>query len=245
MGRQVEVRMAEQLGLLPAGLPMRSSFDRVNDYVSALAMLAATAQKIAQDVVFMQRTEIGEVAEAFHFGKVGSSTMAQKRNPSTALQLVSLCRMLRGRAPMALEAMVRMDEGDSSATNVSDTLLPEIAVLAASITETLAKLARGLMVHPERMQCNLELTQGLIASEAAMMSLTRYMGRHQAHRLLYEAAQRSQSEGVSFAQAIKEHAQWASEEFPEDVLSALDAASYVGESAALTTLTVERVSSRS
>jgi adenylosuccinate lyase/3-carboxy-cis,cis-muconate cycloisomerase len=101
------------------------------------------------------------------------------------------------------------------------------------------------MVHPERMQCNLELTQGLIASEAAMMSLTRYMGRHQAHRLLYEAAQRSQSEGVSFAQAIKEHAQWASEEFPEDVLSALDAASYVGESAALTTLTVERVSSRS
>jgi len=245
MGRQVEVRMAEQLGLLPAGLPMRSSFDRVNDYVSALAMLAATAQKIAQDVVFMQRTEIGEVAEAFHFGKVGSSTMAQKRNPSTALQLVSLCRMLRGRAPMALEAMVRIDEGDSSATNVSDTLLPEIAVLTASITETLAKLARGLVVHPERMRRNLELTQGLIASEAAMMSLTRYMGRHQAHRLLYEAAQRSQSEGVSFAQAIKEHPLWASEEFPEDVLSALDAASYVGESAALTTLTVERVSSRS
>src|SRR5207253_10597266 len=125
-------------------------------------------------------------AEAFHFGKVGSSAMAEKCNPATVLQLVSLCRMLRGRALMALEAMVRMDEGDSSATNVSDTLLPEIAVLAASITETHAKLARGLMVHPERMQCNLEMTQGLIASEAAMMSLTRYMGRHQAHPLLYE-----------------------------------------------------------
>ena len=74
--------MAEQLGLVPAGLPMRSSYDRVSDYVSALGLLAGTAQKIAQDIVFMQRTEIGEAEEAFHMGKVGSSTMAQKRMPS-------------------------------------------------------------------------------------------------------------------------------------------------------------------
>jgi adenylosuccinate lyase/3-carboxy-cis,cis-muconate cycloisomerase len=242
IGRQVETRMAEQLGLLPAGLPMRSSYDRVNDYVGALAMLAATAQKIAQDVVFMQRTEVGEAAEAFHVGKVGSSTMAQKRNPSTALLLVSLCRMLRGRAPMALEAMVRMDEGDSSATNVCDTLLPEIAILAASIAETLSRLARGLIVHPDRMKRNLALTNGLIASEAAMMCLTRYMGRHQAHRLLYEAAQRSQSDGVPFAQAIREHALWATEAFPAEVLEALDPAAYVGESAALTAAFVDLAS---
>ncbi|MDO8250456.1 MAG: lyase family protein, partial [Rhodoferax sp.] len=136
-GRQVETRMAEQLGLQPAGLPMRASYDRASDYISALGLLAGTAQKIAQDVVFMQRTEIGEVAEAFHMGKVGSSTMAQKRNPSTALLLTSLARMLRARVPAALEAMVRMDEGDSSATNVTDTLLPEIAIIATSIAETL------------------------------------------------------------------------------------------------------------
>lgn len=244
VGRQVEARLAERLGLLPTGLPMRSSYDRVNDYVATLATLAATAQKIAQDVVFMQRTEIGEAAEAFHIGKVGSSTMAQKRNPSTALLLISLCRMLRGRAPMALEAMVRMDEGDSSATNVCDTLLPEVAVIAASITETLARLAQGLVVHPDRMKNNLALTNGLIASEAAMMSLTPYMGRHQAHHMLYEAAQRSQSEAVPFAQAIREHPLWTAKQLPEDILKALEPGAYVGQSAELTQAIVERVLGR-
>jgi 3-carboxy-cis,cis-muconate cycloisomerase len=91
----------------------------------------------------MQRTEIGEVAEAFHLGKVGSSTMAQKRNPATAQLLISLARMLRARVPAALDSMVRLDEGDSSATNVTDTLVPEIAILAVSLAETLATLARG------------------------------------------------------------------------------------------------------
>jgi len=244
VGRQVEARMAERLGLQSTGLPMRSSYDRVNDYVSALALLGATSQKIAQDVVFMQRTEIGEAAEAFHMGKVGSSTMAQKRNPSTALLLISLCRMLRGRIPMVLEAMVRMDEGDSSATNVCDTLLPEVAVLAASITETLARLAGGLVVNPGQMKKNLELTNGLIASEAAMMSLTRYMGRHQAHRMLYEAAQRSQSDGVAFRQAIKEHPLWIAETLPDEILTSLEPSMYVGESAALTTAVVERARQR-
>ena len=204
-GREVEARMAAHLGLLPAGLPMRSSYDRVSDYVSGLGLLAGTAQKIAQDVVFMQRTEIGEVEEAFHMGKVGSSTMAQKRNPALALMLVSLTRMLRARVPLALEAMVRMDEGDSSASNVTDSLLPEIAVIAASIAETLATLASGLVVHPEAMRRNLELTNGLIASEAAMMRLTALMGRHEAHHLLYEAAQRSVAEKLPFMVAIREH----------------------------------------
>jgi 3-carboxy-cis,cis-muconate cycloisomerase len=243
-GREVEARMAGQLGLRPAGLPMRSSYDRVADYVGALGLLAGTAQKIAQDVVFMQRTEIGEAAEAFHMGKVGSSTMAQKRNPSSALLLASLARLLRARVPPALEAMVRMDEGDSSATNVTDTLLPEIAIIATSIAETLAKLAQGLVVDPAAMRRNLALSKGLIASEAVMMRLTRLMGRHEAHRLLYEAAQRSQSEDLPFITAIREHPVFRGRELPEDLAHALDPGAYVGESVALTLETVERVIAR-
>lgn len=242
VGRQVEARMAEPLGLLPAGLPMRSSYDRVSDYVSALGLLAGTTQKIAQDVVFMQRTEIGEVEEAFHMGKVGSSTMAQKRNPSTALLLSSLARMLRARTPAALEAMVRTDEGDSSATNVTDTLLPEIAIIAVSIAETLSRLAKGLVVHPEAMRRNLALSGALIASEAVMMQLTRLMGRHEAHRLLYDAAQRSQSDGVPFVAAIGEHPAFQGRELPADLVRALDPSAYVGESIAITIETVERTS---
>ena len=243
-GRAVEARMAQQLGLQPAGLPMRSSYDRAADYVSALGLLAGTAQKIAQDVVFMQRSEIGEAAEAFHLGKVGSSTMAQKRNPSTALLLVSLARMLRARVPTALEAMVRMDEGDSSWSNVTDTLLPELAIIAASVAETLARLAEGLVADPAAMRRNLALTQGLIASEAVMMQLGKTLGRHEAHQLLYQAAQRAQSEGLPFIKALREHPHFAGSDLPADLVRTLDAEAYVGASAAITSETVARVTAQ-
>lgn len=240
-GRQVQARLAQQLGLRSAALPMRSSYDRASDYVNALGLLAATAQKIAQDVVFMQRTEIGEASEAFHMGKVGSSTMAQKRNPSTALVLVGLARMLRGRVPMAVEAMVRMDEGDSSTSNVTDTLLPEVAIIGTSIAETLARLCTGLVVFPAAMQRNLDMTHGLIASEAVMMQLTAIMGRHEAHQLLYEAAQRSQTEGLPLARSITEHPLLAQRDIPAEVMRALDPNAYVGDSAAIAVETAERV----
>ncbi|MBI5721107.1 MAG: adenylosuccinate lyase family protein [Burkholderiales bacterium] len=243
-GREVEARLAALLKLQPAGLPARSSYDRASDYIASLALLAGTAQKIAQDLAFMQRTEIGEAAEAFHMGKVGSSTMAQKRNPSTALLLASLARLLRARVPPALEAMVRMDEGDSSATNVTDTLLPEIAIIATSVAETLARLAEGLVVHRAAMRRNLDLTQGLIVAEAAMMQLTRLMGRHEAHRLLYEAAQRAQSEGLPFMVAIAEHPRLAAEGVPPGLKQALEPSAYVGASAAITEEVVARATAQ-
>lgn len=233
-GREVEARMAEQLGLLPCGIQTRSSYDRVADYCLVLGMLASTAQRIAQDIVFMQRTEIGEVAEAFHMGKVGSSTMAQKRNPSTALLLVSLARLLRGRMDLALEAMIRSDEGDSSATNVTDVLLPEIGILSASVVETLARLAQGLVVYPDAMRRNLDLTKGLIASETVMMGLTSTMGRHEAHHVLYEAAQKAQSENMAYETAIREHPAFQNHPTPADLAHWLDPTNNVGESVSIT-----------
>jgi adenylosuccinate lyase len=240
-GREVEAKMASQLGLLPAGLPMRASFDRVSDFISALGLLAGTVQKIAQDVVFMQRTEIAEVEEAFHLGKIGSSTMAQKRNPSKALLLVSLARMMRARVPMAMEALVRMDEGDSSSSNVTDVLIPEIAIIAASMAETLDHLANGLVVQPEAMRKNLELTSGLIASEAVMMRLTSIIGRHEAHHLLYDAAQRTHSEGVPFIAAIMAHPLLAMRTLPDDLIGSLEASAYTGHSSAIAIETAARV----
>lgn len=248
IGPEVESLLAARLGLMAGKLSMRSSYDRVCDYLTALGMLASTAQKMAQDIVFMQRTEIGEVSEAFHMGKIGSSTMAQKRNPSTALLLISLARMLRGRIPLALEAMIRMDEGDASATNVTDALLPEIAILGCSITERLQQLVQGLEIHPEAMRQNLALTHGLIASEAVMMQLSPLIGRHEAHQLLYEAVERTQSEAdVSFTEAIREHPVIAAHqhELPPHWTQALEATAYVGESATLASHTAQQVTLKS
>ncbi len=243
-GAEVERLVARKLGLEAAGLPSRSSYDRVCDYVTALGLLAGTAEKIARDIVFLQRTEVGEVSEAFHLGKVGSSTMAQKRNPATALMLVTMARLLRSRVSLALESMVRMDEGDSSASNVSDVTLPEIAILAVGIAETLDKLARGLVVHPEAMRFNAGLTQGLIVSEAVMMRLTAIMGRHHAHELVYAAAQTAIATKVPFLEAVRAHPLLRDRATPADLERALAIEDYLGESARLVDEVVARVGDR-
>ena len=227
-GRAVQARMAEILGLTPATLPMRSSFDRGADYVGTLGLFAGTAEKIAHEVAFMQRTEIGEAEEASHWGKVGSSTMAQKRNPSVAVNLIGMARMVRSRVPLALESMVRADEGDAAAANVADALLPEAAILAVSLAEKLAQLMDGLVVHPEIMRRNLDLSGGSIMAEAVMMRLAERIGRHRAHHLLYEVAQRSVAENVAFATALAEHP--TLDGF--DVGLLLDPATYLGEAPA-------------
>lgn len=203
-GPAVAAAVAARLGLQVAELPMRSSYDRPADYLAALALLAQVAEKIAHDVVFLQRTEVSEVEEAFHHGKMGSSTMAQKRNPSTALLLISLSRLLTARVPLATWSMPRMDEGDSSATNVTDIVVPEIAILGASVAATLARLCQGLVVHADRMAANLELTRGQILAEAIMMNLSDQMGRHHAHEILYEAAQRATASGRPLPEVMAE-----------------------------------------
>ncbi|NNH31221.1 adenylosuccinate lyase family protein, partial [Rhizobium sp. SEMIA 4085] len=159
---------------------------------------------------------------------VGSSTMAQKRNPSTALMLISLCRMTSARLPLGVGSMVRMDEGDSSASNVSDVAIPEVGILGASIAATLDRLIDGLDVHVEAMSKNAGITNGLIVSEAAMMQLSDRIGRHHAHHLLYEAAQRSVMEGVAFTQAIAEHPRMAGHD-----MVTLNVSGYTGESGTL------------
>lgn len=240
-GPEVERLIGRKLGLAAAGLPARASYDRICDYVTALGVLGGTTEKIAHDVVFLQRTEVGEVSEAFHLGKVGSSTMAQKRNPASALMLISMARLLRSRVMLALEGMARMDEGDSSSSNVNDVTLPEIAILAVSITETLHKLAAGLTVSPGAMDRNARLTNGLIVSEAAMMRLTETMGRHEAHQFVYEAAQCSISGGVPLLDVLRERLLARGKALPAGFEQSLAVEHYVGESARLTGEAVARV----
>jgi adenylosuccinate lyase/3-carboxy-cis,cis-muconate cycloisomerase len=131
-------------------------------------------------------------------------------------------------------SMLRLDEGDSSASNVSDVAVPEIAILGASVAETIARLVDGLVVHADAMKRNIEITNGLIVSEAAMMQLSDRIGRHKAHHLLYEAAQRSVMEGIAFTEAIAGHPEMAGRE-----MVTLDTAGYTGSSAALVDKLIE------
>ena len=241
-GIEVERRVAARLGLQPNPMPSRASYDRPADYVLALCLLAATTEKTARSVVTWMRTEIGELSEAFHLGKIGSSTMAQKRNPNTAMSTVGLARLLRARAPLMLEAVIRDDEGDGVASFVTDVSMPEVGLLGLSMVEFLARLCAGLQPDPAALRRNLALTDGLIASETAMMALGASVGRHKAHRVLYEAAQRTQSDGVPFLASLQDHDGLRGLNLAPEVLAGwLDPCANLGASEALVDATLRRV----
>lgn len=226
-GQAVQHRVAELLGLADGGVAVRSSNDRTTEYVLLLGQLGASIERIARDIVFMQRTEIGEVAESFHHGKVGSSTMAHKRNPSAALNLIGMATLLRGRSQSMMETMVRMDEGDAALSNVGDVLVPECAILGISLAAGLGNLIEGLMVFPETMRRNLELSEGLIVTEAVNMALAEKLGRHRAHELLYEAAILAHDQRLSLRTVLEQTPEIAAQGL--DLARLLDPQHYTGE----------------
>jgi adenylosuccinate lyase/3-carboxy-cis,cis-muconate cycloisomerase len=224
----VQRNVGDLLGLGSIDNANRASGDRQADYVNALALFAATVEKICEDMLFLQRDEIGEAGERFHYGKVGSSTMAQKRNPSHAMNMTGLARLIRSRAPLAVESTIRKDEGDGSGNNVLDLLIPETSILAVSLAGGLAKLIEGMEVHPAAMRRNLDASRGMIMSEAVMMALGPKIGRGVAHHVLYDAAVETVRSGRSLQDVLGERPECAG----VDVAALTDPANYLGESAA-------------
>lgn len=229
-GREVQARVANILGLADAGLPLRSMGDRFAHLVALLALMGNTIEKIAREVVFLQRTEIDEVCEAHHDGKMGSSTMAQKRNPSLAMNLIGLACRLRGSSQMVQDAMVCENEGFAAQSNVIDSSLPEIAVCAASLADGLATLCEGLQINTDAMRRNLDLNHGLIMSEAVMMRLAHHLGRHVAHKALYEVTRSVLDAGYSLHDALCQHPAIQPLLQELELGTLLDPQSYLGES---------------
>ena len=232
-GQEVQQRLAQVLGLRDGGIPARSMVDRIAHFGSLLALMGNTIEKIAREVVFMQRTEVGEAFEAHRVGKIGSSTMAQKRNPSHALNLIGLAYRLRASSHLLQDAMVCENEGFASQANLTDVTIAEAAVCAASLAAGLTILIEGLVVNPDAMRRNLDQTRGLIMSEALTMRLARLIGRHRAHQVLYEVAHAVNDGGKTLAQALNEHPLISNFIDQVDIDYLTDPANYVGESMAL------------
>ncbi|MGH8031802.1 MAG: class-II fumarase/aspartase family protein [Luteimonas sp.] len=201
-GLELQERMAGLLGLGTPEIPVRTAFDRVAEYLLLLSLLATTIERIAQEIMFLQRTEIGEAAEPAEAAHVGSTTMPQKQNPARCMNIIGLTRLLRGMMPLANEAMLRSNEADASAGNVGDALLPDAATMAISVTEALRDVLAGLWVDPAAMQRNLDLSAGLIVGEAVMMKLAPQLGRQTAHEVVHAAATRSRQTGTPFRQEL-------------------------------------------
>ncbi|ETW94146.1 MAG: hypothetical protein ETSY1_36095, partial [Candidatus Entotheonella factor] len=165
-GLPTQDKMGEKLGLGSMSMPSRTSDDHRAEYVTLLSMLAATSSKIGREVYEQMKQEFSEVEEPVPAGTVGSSTMPQKRNPKLSQDIVAAAAQIRSFVPLALEAMQTEHEADRTHTVMMGRAVTETCSLMGDILTRLINLFSGIQLFPERMRQNLDLSGGLIMSEA-------------------------------------------------------------------------------
>lgn len=170
----VEEYVCKKLGLKPAAVSSQIiQRDRHAEFFTALALLASSIEKFAVEIRHLQRTEVLEAEEPFVKGQKGSSSMPHKRNPIGTENLSGLARLVRGNALAAMENIPLWHERDISHSSVERVIAPDSTILADYMLARLTHIVKGLVVYPERMRKNLELTKGLISSQQLMLALIR------------------------------------------------------------------------
>ena len=240
----VEANVMRQLSLAAAEAPIQIVMrDGLAEFTNWLALVASSAERFSTELRNLQRTEIAEVAEPFDEERqVGSSTMAQKRNPIVAENITSLARLVRAFALVPLENMIQWHERDLSNSANERIVLPHAILLADDILTKLIDLVRGLEVRSARMAENLKGGGGTEMTEGVMLALTaRGMARGDAHELLRRVS-RGATDGTSFSDRLRADPQIRARLAPEEVDALLDPRRYVEAAARKTDRVVERVS---
>jgi adenylosuccinate lyase len=205
IGPEAEERICARLGLKPAAISSQViARDRHAAWVSSLALITATLEKIALEIRHLQRTEVREAEEPFGAGQKGSSAMPHKRNPVVSEQICGLARVVRSNAQAAFENVALWHERDISHSSVERVILADSAILTDYLLAKTRWLVDGMRVHPERMLANLESTQGLIFSGQLLLDLAAAgMLREQAYKVVQTHAMNSWERGASFRSSVE------------------------------------------
>ncbi|MDP9458871.1 MAG: adenylosuccinate lyase family protein [Actinomycetota bacterium] len=227
-GPAVQAGVAARLGLTPMAVPARSIGDHLAEYVCVLGLLGGTGGRIAREVYTLMKTEYGEVEEPMPPGTVGSSTMPQKRNPQLCQDMVAAAASLRASVPLALESMQIEHEADRSMSLIMREATERACVTTGELLSRLVVVLSGLRLNPDRMRRNLDLTDGLIMSEAVMLRLGEVIGRQEAHDVVYEAAQAAAVGGGSLASLLSEDPRVSDHLTADAIGELLDPSTYTG-----------------
>ena len=205
IGPEAEERICRRLGLRPAPIASQViSRDLHANYVAALALIAATLEKIALEIRHLQRTEVREAEEPFAAGQKGSSAMPHKRNPVTCEQIGGLARVVRANSQAAFENIALWHERDISHSSVERIILPDSTILVDYMLAKTDWLISGLRVHPDRMKKNMDLTKGLVFSGQLLLDLAAAgMLREQAYRIVQNKAMQAWEQDGDFRAAIE------------------------------------------
>jgi adenylosuccinate lyase len=189
----VEAYVCTRLGLKPAPISSQIlSRDRHAEFMLTLALIGTSLDKFATEIRHLQRTEVREVEEPFVEGQKGSSAMPHKRNPVVCEQVSGLARLLRSYAQASLENVPLWHERDISHSSVERVVLPDATILLDYLLVRFREVMEGLRVYPDQMRYNLELTGGLVFSEAVLLALIgKGLSREEAYRMVQRHAMKA------------------------------------------------------
>ncbi|WP_256840340.1 class-II fumarase/aspartase family protein [Ornithinimicrobium faecis] len=231
LGDKAEAVRRDYFALLEMDAPnvtWHAARDRIGELLSFLSLVGMTNGKIANEVAQLQRTEIGELEEPFYDGKVGSSTMPQKRNPTASEAVYAIAHLLRATASTGQLSMLSEHERDMRLWMMEwDSVGSAFCFLSGSLHH-LNWVLEGLVVREDRMAQNLELTNGLIMAESVLMELSKTLGHQGAHSIVYTVAMQAYGEGRAFGEVLREHSEVSEHIGEEELARSLDVKSYVG-----------------
>jgi adenylosuccinate lyase len=200
----VEEYVCEKLGLKPA--PVSSQIvqrDRHAEFFATLAIIASSLDKFAQEIRLLQRTEVREAEEYFSPGQKGSSAMPHKRNPVLSENISGLARLVRSYAVAALEDVALWHERDISHSSVERVIGPDATIVLDFMLGRFTGMIDKLVVYPERMLANLNMTHGVIFSQMVLLSLIeKGTTREDAYAIVQKNAMKSWMEGIEFRKLL-------------------------------------------
>ena len=178
--------------------------DRHAEFVSTLALIGASLEKIALEIRNLQRTETSELEEPFYSGQKGSSAMPHKKNPVTSEKICGLARLLRGYAVTALENVALWHERDISHSSVERVILPDSTIVLDHMLQQTIRIVREIVVNEEQLAANLELTGGLIYSQRVLLALVESgLSREKAYDLVQDYAMQAWESSQRFSDLLK------------------------------------------
>jgi len=201
---QIENYVCNQLGLRPAEISTQIiQRDRHAHYFTTLAILAGSIEKIAVEIRHLQRTEVGEVEEAFTPGQKGSSAMPHKKNPIGSENLSGLARLVRSNSLAAMEDIALWHERDITHSSVERVVAPDSSILIDYMLNRLTRMIKNLVVKKDNMAKNLEKLKGLIFSQQVLLALVaKECSRQHAYSLTQRISLQAWNTGESFKQLL-------------------------------------------
>jgi 3-carboxy-cis,cis-muconate cycloisomerase len=227
-GLKVQAELMKRLKLAQPDISWHTVRDRIAEVGCFLGLVTGTCGKIAFDVKLLMQTEVEEVQEPFHQGRGSSSTMPQKRNPISSVYITAQVAMVRQLAAALLEAQIEDHERATGPWEIEWIALPEIFMLSAGALAQTLFLVEGLQVYPEKMRKNLDITNGLIMSEAVMMGLGAKMGRNYAHDVVYDVCREVVKTGRPLIDLLAENKEIRKHADRKTLEHLMDPANYLG-----------------